>query len=151
MTKTILRLSFLIALLSTLIMFTGCSKDEDDAPLESYIIGRWHSYKATVFLNGEKHEMEITKTGLLSLAYCEVNFKNGKNCDMSVYVEDSNHISHWETDHCTYSISSNVITITDSKGETGQLFYDPNEKVIYLRSALHNTNGYTTTFIYFRK
>lgn len=143
----------IIVLLFTALSFNACSSDDDIeiANLESYIKGKWHSYRAVVSANNESIEVPVTKTGQYSAFYWEIIFKEGNKVDMSYYEEDTNGNSRWMTETNSYSVKGDVVTIYDSENSIDFIF-DPGSKTMYMRAAGQVDNiGYTTVFIHLCK
>ena len=143
----------MIVLLFTALSFNACSSDNDDeiVSLESYIKGKWRSYKAVVSANNESVEVEVTKTGQYSAFYWEITFKEGNKVETSYYQEDSNGNSRWLTETNNYSVKGDVVTVYDSENAIDFIF-DQRSKTMYMRAAGQVENiGYTTVFIHIRK
>ena len=131
----------------------ACSSDDDDPVLlESYIIGTWHTYRATGYGNGQSVEIEITKTGEYSAAYEEGTFEKGNKVTIRSWVPDKNGITHWTETPCTYTIKGDIVTIKDPNGESGDLVFDAKEKTLLLKSTTVNSYGIKVYLnIYFKK
>lgn len=141
----------MIALLFSALSFNACSSDDDEVSIDSYLKGKWHSYKAVVSAQNQSVDLEVTKTGQYSQFYYEAVFKDGNKVDMSYYKVDDNTASRWETETGSYSVNGDVITVYDEKGAI-DFFFNPKEKNMYMRVAGEVENiGYTTVFLYFRK
>ena len=142
----------MIALLFTALSFNACSSDDDneDVNVESYIKGKWRSYKAVVSANNQTVELDVTKTGQYSAFYWEVTFKDGNKVEMSYYEESSNG-NKWLTETDSYTVRGDVITIADSENSADFIF-DQSSKTMFLRISGQVENvGYTTVFIHLRK
>jgi hypothetical protein len=141
----------MIALLFSALSFNACSSDDDEVSIDSYLKGKWHSYKAVVSAQNQSVDLEVTKTGQYSQFYYEAVFKDGNKVDMSYYKVDDNTASRWETETGSYSVNGDVITVYDEEGAI-DFFFNPKEKNMYMRVAGEVENiGYTTVFLYFRK
>jgi hypothetical protein len=141
----------LIALLSSMLFVTSCSNDDEDVDINTYIKGKWYSYKASVSDKNGTTDADISKTGKLSLVYYEFLFKEDNIVDFSYYKDDVNKMSKWVTETLQYSIKGDVVTLYDSSGSM-DLFFNENERSLYLRIAGDSSNGdYKTIFIYLRK
>ena len=149
--KRIKYLGMMIALLFTALSFNACSSDDGEVSIDSYLKGKWHTYKAVVSAQNQSVDLDITKTGQYSQFYYEAVFKDGNKVDMSYYKVDDNTASRWETETDSYSIKGDIVTIYDEK-DAIDLFFSPKEKNMYMRVAGEVENvGYTTVFLYFRK
>ena len=62
-------------LLLTLPFIISCG--DDDVELDSYIIGKWHSYKMIGHYPDEAISIPVSKTGEGSQSYIELIFNNG--------------------------------------------------------------------------
>lgn len=147
---------FLSMMLAVMILpfMAACSSSDDDDPvlLESYIIGTWHTYKASGYGNSQSVEIDITKTGEYSAAYEEVVFEKGNKVTIKSWVLDKNGITHWTETPCTYTVKGDIVTITDPNGESGDLVFDAKEKTLLLKSTIVNSYGIQIFMnIYFRK
>jgi len=135
--------------------FSACSDDDDDDyiynRLDTYIIGKWHSYKGVVTMNGEKETTEITKNGEYSAAYFEIEFKNDKTAMFYAWTQDPNGLSRWSQEKCTYQVQNDEVILRDSEGETVSLSYDSKEKALYFRAFNQDYDTQMTVFVYLRK
>lgn len=142
----------IIAMLLAVISFNSCSSDDNnEIPIDSYLKGKWYSYKAVVSANNQSVEVEVSKTNQYSQFYYEADFRDNNQVDMSYYNVENNTSTRWTTETDSYSIKGDVITIYDSK-DAIDFFYSPKEKNMYMRIAGNVDGvGWTTIFIYFRK
>ena len=140
----------LISIISLgLIGFNSCSDDDDDVNIESYIKGKWCSYKADISANNKTVKLNISRTGEYSVFYYEFEFKDNNKVVVSCYEDVENHNSRWKTETCTYTIKGNVVTVYDGQNYT-DLFVKG--KSLYIRSSGYVDDiGYTTVFVYLRK
>lgn len=123
-------------------LMVACSSDDDDpVSLESYIVGTWHTFKATGFGNGQSVNIDITKTGEYSAAYEEGTFEKGNKVIIRSWVPDKNGMTHWTETPCTYTIKGDIVTIKDSNGESADLIFDTKEKTLLLKSTVVNSDG----------
>lgn len=141
----------MVALLLTALSFSACSSDDDEEEyIDTYLKGKWYSYKAVLSRPDGTAEVEVSRTGKFSQLYFEAVFKDGGKVDCSYYEVSDNGLSSWRTETNSYSLDGNTITIYDAK-ESIDFFYNPKEKNAYMRIA-GNVNGIAyTVFIYFRK
>lgn len=140
----------MMALLFAALSFSACSSDDAEEDIDTYLKGKWYSYKAVVSAQNRTVDLDVSKTGQNSQLYYETVFKDGGKLDMSYYrVVDA--VSSWVTESGTYSVNGNIVTLDDGQS-TMDAFYNPKEKNLYIRLAANVENiGYTTVFIYFRK
>lgn len=133
-----LSIFLLVALLAT--SFVACSKDDDnsDFDLSTYVLGTWHTYKATVIVqggaySGESRDVEITKIGQYSDSYFESHFQEGGLAKFGKFQKDESGIEHWEEEEVTYSINGDIVTMRDSDGESVALTFDKKERALCLQ------------------
>lgn len=135
--------------------FSACGDDDDDDfnqdSLNSYIIGKWHSYKGVVTANGERETIDITKNGDFSAAYLEIDFQENGAAIFYAWAQDSNGLSRWSHDNCTYQVQNREVLLRDSSGEILYLSYDSKEKALYFRGVTQNNGTEVTVFVYLRK
>lgn len=132
---TCLILSVLLSAIS------ACSSDDDDpVDLNSYIVGTWRSYKGTVYYLGETSNVQIDKTGAMSMAYFEINFK--KDGSLTFGYWDPVTPASWEEEPATYSIKGDMVTVIDSEGEKGDFVFK--DRNLYLTQTI-TQEGYPMT------
>ena len=135
--------------------FSACGDDDDDDfsqdSLKSYIIGKWHSYKGVATANGERETVEITKNGDFSEAYFEIDFQNNGTAVFYAWEQDSNGLSRWSQENCTYQVQNNEVLLRDSSGEIINLSFDSKEKALYFRVVNQDYGSPVTVFVYLRK
>lgn len=143
--------TFLLILILTLglVGISSCSDDNDDVNIETYIKGKWCSYKAEISANNKTVNLKVSRTGEYSDFYYEFVFKDNNKVENSYYENVANQNSRWKTETDTYSIKGDVVTIYD-----GRNFMDlfVKGKSLYIRTAVNVENiGYATVFVYLRK
>ena len=135
--------------------FCACGDDGDDDfsqnSLKSYVIGKWHSYKGVVTANGERETAVITKNGEYSAAYFEIEFNNNGTAVFYAWTQDSNGLSRWSQDNCTYQVQNNEVLLRDSSGDIVSLSFDSKEKALYFRIVNQDYDTLMTVFVYLRK
>lgn len=139
--------------------FVSCSKDDDNAniDLKSYIIGSWHSYKATVYVtggqySGESAEVGISKTGQYSQSYLEFTFQDGGRLRVGAFKKDDNGVMNWYEENGTYHISGDVVTLTDADGTSLAIVFDEKDRNLCIQAASTNNEGIPVkTSIYLKK
>lgn len=142
----ILSIFMLVALMAA--TFASCSKDDDNADfdLNSYIVGTWHSYKATVYAQGSQYggqsaEVEISKTGQYSQSYFEFTFQDGGRLRMGAFKKDDNGVMNWYEENGTYHVSGDVVTLTDADGTSLAIVFDTKDKSLCFQGAGINDSG----------
>lgn len=151
-----LSIFMLVALMAA---FASCSKDDDnkDFDLNSYIVGTWHSYKATVYAQGSQYggqsaEVEISKTGQYSQSYFEFTFQDGGRLRMGAFKKDDNGVMNWYEENGTYHVSGDVVTLTDADGTSLAIVFDTKDKSLCFQGAGINDSGIPyKASIYIRK
>lgn len=155
MTKSKELLKVLLLLVIACTTFSACGDDDDDDfsqdGLKSYVIGKWHSYKGVVTANGERETVDITKNGDFSAAYFEIDFQNNGTACFYAWTQDSNGLSRWSQENCTYQVQNNEVLLIDSSGETVSLSFDSKEKALYFRVVSQAYGTQMTVFVYLRK
>ena len=141
-----LSIFMLVALMAA--TFASCSKDDDNADfdLNSYIVGTWHSYKATVYAQGSQYggqsaEVEISKTGQYSQSYFEFTFQDGGRLRMGAFKKDDNGVMNWYEENGTYLVSGDVVTLTDADGTSLAIVFDTKDKSLCFQGAGINDSG----------
>ena len=133
----------------------ACGDDDDDDfsqdRLKSYVIGKWHSYKGVVTAGGERETVNITKTGDFSGAYFEIEFQNDGTAVFYAWMQDSNGLSRWSNENCTYQVQNNEVLLRDTSGEILSLSFDSKEKALYYRVVSQEYGTQMTVFVYLRK
>ena len=135
--------------------FVSCSSSGDgdgqgDISLDSYIIGSWHSFKGTVYANGQSQSVNITKTGEYSSAYYEIVFQNGGQAIFKGWQSDNNGLTKWMEESCRYTIKNDVVTLIDSNGESLGLLFDYGDRTLCIRAVI-NRDTQATVNVYLRK
>lgn len=127
----------LVALMAA--TFASCSKDDDNADfdLNRYIVGTWHSSKATVYFMGgeyagESEEATISKTGQYSEAYYEVIFMDANRAKFGAFQKDENGLIHWKEEYVTYYVNGDVVNLRDDEGEI-DLVFDKKDRTLSLQ------------------
>lgn len=130
--KQIKTISLWLLLAMLLPVVSSCSSDDDDSvDLKTYIVGTWRSHKGTVYYMGETNSVPIDKTGALYMAYWEMTFR--ANGTMTIAFWKPEEFTTWMEETATYTITGDVITITDDEGEkTDLVFKDRN---LYLQES----------------
>ncbi len=148
--KQIRFFGMLMALMMPLLVFNACGDDDEDVELDTYIVGKWKTYKLKVSLNDEEKTFDITKTGNYSTYYFELDFKSNGIVSVSSYETDKEtNISEWVTEDCQYTLGDGVVNI-HREGNTIQLILDGNN--LYFRSSEYDeVYGLATMFFYFKK
>ncbi len=135
-------------------LLSSCGGDDAGGDINSlgdYIIGNWHSYKATVYANGNSNTVNVDKTGEYSALYFEGVFEKGSTVIIKGWKNDSNGASHWEEEVCTYSVNGDIVKITDSNGESIDTTYSTKDRSLILRFVLTINGVQVTCNIFFKK
>ncbi len=112
-----------IALVLGIILMTsiisGCNNDNDETyenvDLRTYIIGTWHSYRATAYGNGQERTVDITKNNEWSAAYIEINFRIDGKAEVSGWATNTDGTTKWITEIGEYSVKDNAIELREYK------------------------------------
>lgn len=150
--KAIKFLSMLM-LAMALPMLVSCSDDKEE-PLESVIIGKWYSYKATVSNSYGKRTVEVTQSGEYAAFYMEANFASNKTVIIKSWLPSEDGQSfYWGENSCVYTIYDNDLTIVDEYGEKMVAKYYPkdNNIVLTLITKAPDTGQLLTTNLFFKK
>lgn len=149
------KLKFMFGLLFAfccVVAFSACGSDDDEpANVESYLIGTWRSYQATVNAQNESATLDISKTGQFSQLYMELTFdKNGTVVAYSWDVDEKG-LSTWLKETGTYTVSGSSVNVTID-GVTIPFVYDEGGRTLYFRSA-ETVEGYglVSVYIYLKK
>ena len=141
-----LSIFMLVALMAA--TFASCSKDDDNADfdLSRYIVGTWHSYKATVYVTGGEYsgisqDVEISKTGQFSQSYLEFTFQDGGRVRMGAFKKEDNGVMNWYEEIGTYHVSGDVVTLTDTDGTSLAIVFDTKDKSLCFQGAGINDSG----------
>ena len=147
----------LVALMAA--TFASCSKDDDDAnfDLNSYIIGTWHSYKATIYIqggpySGKSADIEVNKTGQYSQSYVEFTFQDGGRLRAGAFKKEDNGVMDWYEENVTYHVRGDVVTLTDTDGETINIVFDSkSEDLCFQGTGVDNEGTPYKTTVYLKK
>ena len=138
--------SMMMLMVIAMPLMVACGSDDDDSEVDinSYIIGDWHSIYGDVFANGTKKTIDITKTGEYSSSYFEMTFNKDKSVLLGHWKQDSNGLSRWLVEKCSYSIKGNIVTMIDNDGESADLLFDSRQRSLCLHGNL-TVNGVIVT------
>lgn len=129
----------------------GSDDDEEVADVNSYIVGEWHSYKATIYYEGQQVTKEVTKTGEFSSAYFEMLFKIDGTMDFYSWQNNSSGINNWVKSQARYTINGDMVSILDSDGSTYDFIFDSKSKNLCLQ-LMYSYYGETAKVnLYFKK
>ena len=155
MAKSISFFRVLLLLVIASTTFCACGDDDDDDfrsnGLETYIIGKWHSYKGVVTAYGERETVDITKNGDFSEAYLEIDFQKNGKAVIYAWAQDSDGFSRWANENCTYQVQGDEVILRDTSGDTVSLSFDSKEKALYYRVVSEMNSTQMTVFVYLRK
>lgn len=135
----VLSMFLLVAMMAT--VFVGCSKDDDDTPvdLKSYAIGSWRSYKVSAQIlegehAGETKEAACDKTGDFAAVYWEMNLYENGNGTFADFEKDGEGIDRWVDGPISYSVKGNVLTIKDPN-ESSDFVYNPDDRTLSYQTS----------------
>ena len=148
--KAIKFLSMLV-LAMALPVILSCSSD-DEEPLESVIVGQWHSYKAVVSNSYGKSSFDVTQNGEYAAFYMEAIFSSDKTVLVKTWMENGQSYN-WGEMKCAYTIDGNDLTIVPENSEKTVAKYYPKDKnIIWTMLIKDRTTGdLITTNLYFKK
>lgn len=135
-------------------VMSSCGDDEEElsgSALESYIIGNWHSYKATVTAYGESNTVTVSKTGDYSALYMECTVESGGNATYRYWMTDNNGMTHWTEEQVRYIVRGDIVTLTDSDGESADLTYEPSSRNMIMQMNFTEDGISYSTKLYFKK
>lgn len=145
----------LLMLVLALPVLVSCSDDGEELPLENVIVGKWHTYKASVTTNGSTKKVSVTKDGEYASLYLEADVaSNGTAVLRGWRTDGSGQAMYWgEEERYSYTIQGNELTMTDSSGERINATYYPKDKNFAF--TFITTDYYTgyliTATLYFKK
>ena len=150
--KAIKFLSMLL-LVMALPMLVSCG-DDDEEPLESVIVGNWHSYKAIVSNSYGKKTVTVTQNGEYAAFYMEAIFASNKTAIVRSWLESEDGQSYyWGDVRCVYTINGNDLTVIAEDGEKIVAKYYPKDNNIVWTMLVKDpsTGDLITSNIYFKK
>lgn len=119
--KVFKNISLILLLVLLTSAFTGCTGNDDESfeetDLKSYIVGSWHSYRATVYGNNEKIDIDITKDNEYSSVYVEAIFRADGTATLYSWQPDKNNVSRWIAEEGVYTVSGNTVEVRDAPNE----------------------------------
>ena len=113
------QMSKMLLIIMLPLFMLACSGDDDPVSIDSYLIGTWHTFKATVYGNGQNVDIEITKTGEYSASYSEVTFEKDGKAIMRGWVTDEKGLSHWMEEQYTYTVNGDIVTVKNPSETEG--------------------------------
>ncbi len=129
----------------------SCSSDDDEnVDINNYIVGAWHSYKATVYYEGKSASVDITKSGQYSDMYIEISFNQDGTMVESAWQKNDSGLKNWVQEDARYTIKDDIVSIKDSGGVVDLLF-DSKTKELCLQSSTTYVGSTMRTNIYFKK
>lgn len=153
--KVIKFLSMLMLVMAMPVLMS-CGDDDEGEPLESVIVGKWHSYKAQVTNTyGNKVVVDVTQNGEYAGFYMEVTFSSNKTAVVRSWKEsEDGQTMQWGAEESfVYSINGNDLTLIASNGEKiGAKYYPKDRNVVWTMLVKDKySDGYITSNIYFKK
>ena len=151
--KAIKFLSMLMLVMAMPVLMS-CGDDEEE-PLESVILGKWHSYNAQVSNGYNKITVDVNPNGEYASFYLEVNFLSNKTAIVKGWKEsEDGQAMYWGAEETyVYSISGNDLNMIAPDGEkVGAKYYPKDGNIIWTMLVKDpNTGGKITGSIYFKK
>ena len=141
----------MLVMLASVLSFTSCSNDDNNngTITTSTLIGKWYSYKATVYAQNKNTTVSINKTGNYSQMYIEMDFKDDSKVIGYSWEVDKNGISKWVSETGHYTINGSAVNVTFD-GETASLMYENNSLCIRIDTKDENNNN-ITGYVYLKK
>lgn len=136
--KQIKNVCFWVFMMMAVLVISSCGGDDSQpVDLNSYILGNWRSYRVTGFYQGETINMDVDKTGPLSMVYWEMNFKQNGIITMGYWKPE--YYTTWGEENYQYSIKGNMVTLTDSNGESIDLVFKDYELCLKLTQSYNGS------------
>lgn len=135
-------------------VLSSCGDDEDElsgSSLDSYIIGTWRSYKATVTAYGETETISVSKTGDNSAMYMECEVRKGGSAVYKFWQTDANGMTHWTEEPLQYTVKGDIVTMTDSNGEAADLLFDQSSRDMIIQMNLFQDGTSYAVKLFFKK
>ena len=129
----------------------SCSSDDDEVDIKNYIVGSWHSYKATVYYEGQSASVDVTKSGHYSDMYIEFTFNQNGTMVMSAWQTNTSGLKNWVQDNGRYSIKDDIVSIIDSDGEVIDVVFDSKTKNLCMQSSTTYIGSTIRTNLYLKK
>ena len=131
-------------------LMVSCERDDnDDVPLESFVVGKWCTYKMVTTENGVSHTDSLSMTPGMIFYICEI--KGGGEAVFSGWYGSLGD-TQWYGTPCTYRIKGAEVTLTDGSDWTYDLHFEPSSRNLVHTSSYSSYNGTTRTIsIYFAK
>ena len=147
----VIKLLSMFLLAMALPVLVSCSGD-DEEPLESVIVGQWHSYKAVVSNSNVKKTIDVTQNGEYAAFYMEATFASDKTVLVKTWMENGQ-TYYWGDMKCVYTIDGNDLTIVaDNNEKTVAKYYSKDKNIIWTMLIKdRTTGGLITTNLYFKK
>ena len=147
----VIKLLSMFLLAMALPVLVSCSGD-DEEPLESVIVGQWHSYKAVVSNSNVKKTIDVTQNGEYAAFYMEATFASDKTVLVKTWMENGQ-TYYWGDMKCVYTIDGNDLTIVaDNNEKTVAKYYPKDKNIIWTMLIKDRTTGdLITTNLYFKK
>ena len=145
----------MLMLVMALPMLFSCGVDDEGEPLESVIVGKWYSYKATVSNSYGKRTVDVTQSGEYAGLYMEVTFSSNKTAVVKGWKEDENgQAMYWGAEkEFVYTINGNDLNLVAGNGEKiGAKYYPKDRNIVWTMLVKDKySEGLITCNIYFRK
>lgn len=136
-------------------LLVSCGGDDDEEPLENVIVGKWHSYKATISAANFKKTVDVTQNGENAAFYMEATFSSNGTVVVKGWNDDENNQTmYWGTEEkFVYTIHGNDLSLTAENGEKIGAKYYPKDKYIIWTMLVKDkySDGLITSNLYFKK
>jgi len=150
--KAIKFLSMLMLVMAMPVLMS-CGDDEEE-PLESVIVGKWHTYKAIISNGYNKRTVDVTQNGENAGFYMEATFSSNKTAIVKGWKESEDRTMYWGAEESfVYSISGNDLNLIAPNGEKiGAKYYPKDGNIVWTMLVKDKySDGYITSNLYFKK
>ena len=142
----------MLMLVMAMPVLMSCGDDEEE-PLESVIVGKWHSYKANISSSYGKRTITVTQNGEYAVYYMEANFSSNGTVLVKAWKESEDETIYWGEERCVYTINGNDLTVIAEDGSKMNAKYYPKDGNIIWTMLVKDryTDELITTNLYFKK
>jgi len=116
--KIFKNISLMMSLMLLSSAFAGCTSNDDDAPevidLKTYIIGDWHSYMATVEIDGQKTTVDVTDENHSNIEYAEIVFGDDSKATIYAWAPNWEPVTIAPVDKGSYKVNGDVVEFKTS-------------------------------------
>ena len=122
--KIFKNISLILSLMLLPSAFAGCTSNDDDAPevidLKTYIIGDWHSFMATVEIDGQKSTVDVTDENHSNIEYSDVLFKEDGKAIIYAWAPNWEPVVKTPIDSGSYKVNGDVVEFKTSFPQSTQ-------------------------------